>query len=168
MTEEPERNNLSMNFIKSLRELLLNLLFPRRCPVCDHPVAPFDSLVCTSCKQTFTYIKQPYCLKCGKPLAREEQEYCHDCTTHRHLFDRGLALFEYKSVSDSIYRFKYKGRQEYAAYYASCMTKKLQDFITNCQADALIPVPIHKSRRYQRGYNQAEALAREQIGRAHV
>jgi ComF family protein len=164
MTEEPERNNLSMNFIKSLRELLLNLLFPRRCPVCDHPVAPFDSLVCTSCKQTFTYIKQPYCLKCGKPLAREEQEYCHDCTTHRHLFDRGLALFEYKSVSDSIYRFKYKGRQEYAAYYASCMTKKLQDFITNCQADALIPVPIHKSRRYQRGYNQAEALARELSG----
>ena len=37
----------------------------------------------------------------------------------------------------------------------------MRDFIAGCHADALVPVPIHKSRRYQRGYNQAEVLARE-------
>lgn len=150
-----------MNFIKSLRELFLNLLFPRRCPVCDRPVAPFGSLVCASCEQTFTYIEQPYCLKCGKPLTHEEQEYCHDCGVHRHLFDRGLALYQYQDVSDSLYRFKYKGRQEYAAYYAFCMALRCRAFIAGCHPDALVPVPIHKSRCHQRGYNQAERLARE-------
>lgn len=150
-----------MNRIKSLREFFLDLLFPRRCPVCDRPVAPFGSLVCASCGQTFQYIKQPYCLKCGKPLAREEQEYCRDCRAQRHFFDRGMAVFEYKSISDSLYRFKYKGRQEYAAYYAHCMTEKCKRFMEECRPDALVPVPIHKSRRYQRGYNQAEVLARE-------
>ena len=150
-----------MSFIQSLRDLILDLLFPRRCPVCDRPVAPFGRLICTSCEQIFTYIKQPYCLKCGKPLVHEVQEYCQDCTIRRHLFDRGRAVFEYKSISDSLYRFKYKGRQEYAAYYASCMADKMRDFIAGCHADALVPVPIHKSRRYQRGYNQAEVLARE-------
>lgn len=150
-----------MNYIKSLRDLILDLLFPRRCPVCDRPVAPFGRLVCASCEQTFAYIRQPCCLKCGKPLVQEEQEYCRDCTAHRHLFDRGRALFEYKSVADSLYRFKYKGRQEYAAYYAYCMAGKLREFIEECHADAFVPVPVHKSRRYQRGYNQAEVLARE-------
>ena len=97
-----------MSFIQSLRDLILDLLFPRRCPVCDRPVAPFGRLICTSCEQIFTYIKQPYCLKCGKPLVHEEQEYCQDCTIRRHLFDRGRAVFEYKSIWDSLYRFKYK------------------------------------------------------------
>lgn len=150
-----------MNCIKSLREFFLDLLFPRRCPVCDRPVAPFGSLVCATCEQTFKYIKQPYCLKCGKPLAKEETEYCHDCRVRKHFFDRGVALFEYKSISDSLYRFKYKGRQEYAAYYAFCMAEKCRKFLEECRPDALVPVPIHKSRRYQRGYNQAEVLARE-------
>lgn len=150
-----------MNFIKSLRELFLDLMFPRRCPVCDRPVAPFGSLVCTACEQTITYIRQLVCFKCGKPLMREEQEYCHDCAVQRHFFDRGIALFEYKSVADSLYRFKYKGRQEYGAYYASCMAKRCSGFIKACRPDALVPVPIHKSRRYMRGYNQAEVLARE-------
>lgn len=150
-----------MKRIKSLREFFLDLLFPRRCPVCDRPVAPFGSLVCASCEQTFQYIKQPFCLKCGKPLAQEEKEYCHDCSVQKHYFDRGMALFEYKSISDSLYRFKYKGRQEYASYYASCMADKGRKFIEECRPDALVPVPIHKSRRYQRGYNQAEVLARE-------
>lgn len=150
-----------MNHIKSLREFFLDLLFPRRCPVCDRPVAPFGSLVCASCEQTFQYIKQPCCLKCGKPLAQEEQEYCHDCSVHRHYFDRGMALFEYKSISGSLYRFKYKGRQEYAAYYAFRMAENCKRFIEECRPDALVPVPIHKSRRYRRGYNQAEVLARE-------
>ena len=100
-------------------------------------------------------------MKCGKELEEEEVEYCGDCMRQRHLFDRGRALFDYKSMSDSIYRFKYKGRQEYAAYYAECMSVRLGEWIRQCRPDALVPVPIHSSKRYVRGYNQAEVLARE-------
>ena len=100
-------------------------------------------------------------MKCGKELAEEEEEYCTDCRRHRHLFDRGRALFVYKSISDSIYRFKYKGRREYAAYYAECMAERLGEWIVRCRPDALVPVPIHNSKRHVRGYNQAEALAKE-------
>lgn len=103
-------------------------------------------------------------MKCGKKLADAQTEYCGDCMRRRHLFDRGRALYAYKSVSDSIYRFKYKGRQEYAAYYAACIERELGDWIRRCGADALVPVPIHTSRRRRRGYNQAEVLAKE-LGR---
>lgn len=139
----------------------LNLVFPRRCPVCDEPVKPWTALICKDCAQIPAYIEPPYCMKCGKHLEREEKEYCRDCSLRSHIFDKGRSLFAYKSISASIARFKYKGRQEYAAYYAACMTKRLGSFISDCGAQALIPVPLHKSRLRHRGYNQAAALARE-------
>lgn len=143
---------------------LADILYPRRCPVCDRAVSPFGSLVCETCKNKFTYVRQPFCMKCGKELSEETKEYCSDCMRRRHLFDRGRAVYAYKSVSDSIFRFKYKGRQEYGVYYAACTVASLGKWIAKCRPDALIPVPIHASKRRVRGYNQAEVLARE-IGR---
>ena len=107
-------------------------------------------------------------MKCGKELESEEVEYCSDCMRNRHLFDRGRAVFTYKSVSDSIYRYKYQGRQEYAAYYAECMTERLGQWIVQRRADALIPVPVHSSKLHVRGYNQAEVLAKELGSILHI
>ena len=149
---------------KTFQGILLDILYPRRCPVCDRAVKPFGSLICEACKEEFGYIREPYCMKCGKELEKEESEYCGDCMHHRHLFDSGRAVFAYKDMSDSIYRFKYKGRQEYAAYYAECMAKQLGEWIMRCRPDALVPVPVHSSKKRMRGYNQAEVLARE-LGR---
>lgn len=146
---------------KTFQGILLDILYPRRCPVCDRAVKPFGSLVCETCKEEFRYIREPYCMKCGKELEKEETEYCGDCMRHRHLFDGGRAVFAYKDMSDSIYRFKYKGRQEYAAYYAECIVKRLGEWIMRCRPDALVPVPVHSGKKRMRGYNQAEVLARE-------
>lgn len=150
-----------ISHLRTAAETVLDLFFPRRCPVCDEPVKPWNALICKECAPIPVCIEPPFCLKCGKHLNREEKEYCRDCTVHSHLFDRGRALFAYKSISSSIARFKYAGRQEYAAFYAACMADRLGTFIGDCRAQALIPVPLHKSRLRHRGYNQAEALARE-------
>ena len=107
-------------------------------------------------------------MKCGKELSDGEREYCADCAGRRHLFDSGRALFAYKSMSDSIYRFKYRGRQEYAKYYAACMAGRMGDWILRCRPDALVPVPVHASKRRDRGYNQAEVLARELGAILHI
>ena len=146
----------------------VTLLFPRRCPVCDEPVRPWNVLICKECAPKLTYIKPPYCCKCGKHIGDSGKEYCDDCAAHPHLFDSGRALFSYRSVSASIARFKYRGRREYAACYASCIQKQLGDFIRACRADALVPVPLHKSRYKKRGYNQAQALAEELSARTGI
>ncbi len=71
---------------------LTDIFYPRRCPVCDRAVRPFGSLVCETCQSEFVRIRQPYCLKCGKELSAETEEYCGDCMRRRHLFDSGRAL----------------------------------------------------------------------------
>lgn len=145
---------------RKIRERILDLLFPRRCPVCDKPVKPFGKLICETCRHEPVYIRGPKCMKCGKALNREETEYCGDCRKIRHEYDTGRAVFSYGSVSDAIYRFKYRGRQEYADYFAACMEKSLGSWLRENHVQALVPVPIHAGRRRMRGYNQAELLAK--------
>lgn len=139
---------------------LLDLVFPRRCPICDEVVGGTGQLICEGCKGAVMYVTGAVCLKCGKKLATEEEEYCYDCAKRPHYYKSGTAPFEYKSVSSAIYRFKYKGRQEYADFFGEELAKHLKGYLKEWKPDALIPVPIHASRRNKRGYNQAEVLAR--------
>lgn len=142
-------------------DTVLSILYPRRCPVCDKPVKPWNALICRECEPSLSYIKPPRCMKCGKHIGDGGKEYCADCAGRSHLYESGRALFAYSDVSDSIARFKYHGRREYASFYAARMAEALGDFIRDCRADAFVPVPLHKSRRRKRGYNQAEVLAKE-------
>lgn len=140
---------------------LLDMIYPRRCPACDGIVPSGDGLICRGCVKRLPYIKEPYCMKCGKELRHEEEEYCEDCRKREHVYTAGRALFSYNEVMQrSVSAFKYKGRQEYAVFYGSEMAKHFKQQLKRWGAQVLIPVPVHKSRYRQRGYNQAALLAK--------
>ncbi|MDO5131468.1 MAG: ComF family protein [Eubacteriales bacterium] len=104
------------------------LVFPRRCPVCDRPVQPFGALICRGCEETLVKVRAPVCRRCGKPLGHGDGDLCRDCCRCDHVFDRGCAVYTYHSAAGGIFRFKYGGRREYAAWYGKCMAEKLLDF----------------------------------------
>lgn len=145
--------------ISKVKETILQLLFPRRCPVCDGIVRPFGEKICLECLPKLKPVTSPWCMRCGKKLTGE-REFCRDCMSGRHKYDRARTLYEYQSVSNSIYRFKYGGRQEYADFFGEEMGRLLGDFIRGAQPDALVPVPLHRKKFKARGYNQAACLAR--------
>lgn len=92
----------------------------------------------------------------------QEEEFCGDCLGKSASFEYGYSLFVYNSsLQDSIGRFKYHGRREYASFYAEELYREYGEWISQTGAEALIPVPIHKNRFRTRGYNQAELIARE-------
>ncbi len=145
-----------------LFEVLLDMLFPRRCPVCHEIIVPACRRVCVDCEQRLVPVTEPYCMKCGKPVRKEEEEYCRECRGKEQSFTEGRAVFIYDEImKKSIYRFKYGGRQEYAAFYAHEIERCLGEKIRGWSAQALIPIPLHKSRLNGRGYNQAELIAKE-------
>lgn len=147
-----------------IKEQILQLIFPRRCPVCDEIVRPQGQKVCADCRTKLRLLTPPWCLRCGKKL-HEEGELCADCRRREHNFIRGRALYEYADAAPSIYRMKYGKRQEYAEYFGEEIACYLGDFIRKVNPDGLIPVPLHKKRRRKRGYNQAELLA-QAVGRS--
>lgn len=147
-----------------LYKLLLQLVYPLRCPVCDGIVTPMGERICLKCIPKLKYITPPWCLKCGKKLGETEREYCHDCSVGKHAFIQGRALYEYRSIAGSLYRFKYSGRREYAGFYGEEIARYLGGFIRQVNPDGLIPVPMYSGKQRKRGYNQAALLARE-VGR---
>lgn len=140
-----------------------DLLFPRRCPICDEPVRPFGALICDACRDVPVRIKAPVCRACGKEVA-PWQDYCSDCSRRPHAYERGCAVYHYRSVSASLYRFKYKGRAEYAEYYGRCMAERVREMGGWSGFDYVVPVPVSAERLRKRGYNQAGLMA-EVLGR---
>lgn len=148
---------------------LIDLIFPPRCVVCDGILKSHETGVCASCVGGLHRIGAPWCMKCGKEVRGEDTVYCSDCLTHRRDFDSGRSLFLYNEpMRKSIYRFKYNGRKEYAAYYGQELASSLGDWIRFVAPDAIIPVPIHEKRLKKRGYNQAELIGRALSRHVHV
>ncbi len=140
---------------------VIDMLYPRRCPICGDIVHPRGELVCISCRAKPKLIEEPRCKKCSKPIESEEKEYCHDCETKQHHYVKGYALWVYDAVlKKSITDFKFHGRREYSDFYIDELIKRYGSEIKRVAPDVLVPVPIHKSKLVQRGYNQADILAR--------
>lgn len=139
---------------------LISWIYPRRCALCDEVISSKE-LVCKSCLGKIRPLSGETCSKCGKLLQDTSKLYCYDCSRKIHYYDRGYAIFEYRDVKESLIRFKYYGRVEYARYYAMCAYSRYGDLFKSLKPDALIPVPIHKKREIKRGYNQAAVLAKE-------
>lgn len=147
-------------------EKILNILYPRRCPICDKIVNQAAGKICRECRKKIPYIREPRCRKCSKPLMKNEQEYCCDCENKTHIYKKGLALVEHKgAVRKSIYRIKYNNKREYLDFYSEEIVKRYGEIIKKWNPDAIIPVPLHKKREIKRGYNQALLLAKK-IGAA--
>lgn len=148
---------------------LLHILYPVRCPFCDKIISvPFlekKYSICSRCLEEIEYVREPACKKCGKPIENEREEFCQDCRKTTHYFVQGKAVWVYKgAVKKSIYRLKYGNRREYATTYAQEIVQQYGYWIKKKQIQGIIPIPLHKKRRRERGYNQAELIARE-IGR---
>lgn len=144
---------------------IIDVIFPLRCPVCDRPVPYFDRQrgICPECEKGFLLIRGARCCLCGRMLAGKEEELCGDCRLkgRRHYYTKGLALYEYNdAMRKAIYRFKYEGRREYAGYFGKIMARQFGNAVRRAGVEGIIPVPLHRKREKERGYNQAELLAR--------
>lgn len=162
------------------------VLFPQRCPACGQ-VLERDLFVlwedmfpeqsrnrqkgpagnrkrnpwfCDGCQGKWKVIREPFCKKCGKKLRKAEAEYCTDCRKIRHLFQKNRALWEYGgSVKEMLHRFKYSGCTDYAEAIGWELSCHFGEWIKKEGIQVVIPVPLHRTRRRKRGYNQAEKLA---------
>lgn len=154
--------------VLSITGRVLDIFFPHRCAICDRALASGEKYLCGRCTGRLEYTGEEYCLRCGRPVG-ETEEYCKACTGKGASYCSGRSLFLYNAVlKESIIRFKYHGRQEYAAFYADEMYHAFGGWLGKIKPDALVPVPIHKERYRKRGFNQAELLAKELGKRSNI
>lgn len=140
---------------------ILDIIYPVRCPLCGEIVVPKGNKICPDCKGKLPYIREPRCMKCSKPLEQEEKEYCSDCERKAYQFDKGYAIWSYNDrMKQSIANFKYHSKKEYAEFYIEEIIENYLDKISRMHVDLIVPIPIHRSKLLERGYNQADLLAK--------
>jgi len=130
--------------------------------------------LCDDCMENFRWAESNCCEICGRPVG-DHHKRCADCMEKQRYFDKGFCCFAYGSREKSpVFQFKY-GRKSYMARpLAQIMADKIRMEIARRDGeiffDCIIPVPIHESRMSERGFNQAELLARflsQEIGVAY-
>ncbi len=140
---------------------ILDMIYPARCPICGEIVIPKGRLICKACEDKPSLVTEPRCKKCSKPIELYEKEYCSDCERRGYHYDYGFSVWVYDDVmKQSIANYKYHNKKEYSAYYISEVLRNYGDRIQKLLPDAIVPVPVHISKYMERGYNQADILAR--------
>ncbi len=139
----------------------LDLLFPPSCPSCKTVTGNTDKPLCGECFSQLKFIKTPYCSCCGRILSGgEENHLCGDCIKSSWAFDKARSIFSYEDViAGLIHNLKYFGETTgiETIGWVSRQTAIIDDFDNS---DFIIPVPLHIKRLRQRGFNQAQVLAK--------
>ena len=147
---------------RGIPSLLLDVLYPPRCPLCGESMPP-GQRIHASCVEKIPRISGNRCEKCGKPTHPGER-LCSDCMEVSHRFDEGLGAFLYDGmIRDALLALKFRGKKEYADMLGLLTAMEAESFLKANRTELLVPVPMHPRKKRIRGYNQAEVLA-ERIG----
>ena len=126
---------------------ILNLFFPKICAGCELLLLESENIICTECRHSapltnfHNYSNNEAFLKF---YGRLEIEYAS-----------ALLYFQKKGiVQELIHKLKYKGQQEIGETIGYWYAEELKNVEILKSIDYIIPVPIHKKRLKQRGYNQ--------------
>jgi ComF family protein len=151
--------------MRALADALLAVLLAPRCAACSAPLdRPTLGPVCPACWHSILPLTPPLCDLCGDPLPSWRVislplTRCARCRRLSRSIDRSRAVGAYDGALRSIvHALKYDGRRSLAKPLGALMQTRGAEVLSD--ADLAVPVPLHASRRRERGFNQAEDLAR--------
>ena len=152
--------------MRSLADALLAVLLAPGCAACTRALdRPTSGPVCAACWNSILPLTPPLCDRCGDPLPSWRQislplALCARCRRVSRPIDRSRAIGAYDGALRSIvHAFKYEGRRSLARPLGALMKSRGAGVLSG--AAAVVPVPLHPARRRERGFNQAEDLARQ-------
>lgn len=138
-------------------------LLPCRCLLCASDSG--NQLLCMGCHMALPYsAHRQLCQQCGLQL--ESLSFvCGHCLAHPPAFSRCIIPFAYEFPVDGlIHGFKYRRQLANGKLLSQLLLDDIKHHAQGdaawCSPDLLIPAPMHWLRRWQRGFNQAEFLAR--------
>jgi len=147
--------------LRAVRASLLSLTYPRQCRVCTGPADDIDDgdACCNCWARTRIFSgSEMLCIKCGAFFdhrANARPVSCHRCDDHR--YDRALALGIYElALAASVIALK--STPHLPGRVAGLIRDAAQKPDLR-HHDVVIPVPLSKNRRLERGFNQAEIIA---------
>lgn len=124
----------------NLLNIILDLIYPPKCPFCGHVLEQGEVDLCFACQRTLPWTE-------GQNPA---VDFCDVCLSPLHYRD-GVRL--------AVHRYKFSYGRVHSRFFGELMAQCLGDRLSE-PVDAVVWVPLSRKRRRHRGYDQAELLAR--------
>lgn len=143
-----------------------SLVFPWECPICGADAEGAGAPFCADCRAELIGAAGAACPRCAMPVGSwaVRPEGCGECLGRRPGFDAAVALGPYQGpIRDLCLKLKHEGNGWIAPWLAGVLVEArapLREEAGRSLGAWVVPVPLHWRRRWVRGYNQAEGLAR--------
>ena len=156
---------------RNIGKYLLNVVLPRTCAHCSADLHYLETRpLCPGCSGELEPTPELLCEICGLPLPDGGQA-CYDCrgAGDRRALELARAAFVFNPALRSVvHGFKYRGREDLAAFLAGEMAAALPRFPELAPYNFCAAVPLHPAKLRERGFNQAELLAKELAARGNL
>ena len=140
--------------VVKFKRIALDLLFPQWCLGCGRE----GDYICPNCRRSLASISPPICPGCGKP--QPDENPCPSCSAGNSVIDGIRAPFVFEGViRRAIHELKYRNLRALASPLADLLYHYLEE--NPVPGEVLVPVPLHRKRFTERGYNQSVLLAKE-------
>lgn len=144
-------------FFSQTREVILDILFPPICLVCETrlPIQEKGKYICAACLAAITINTTLTCPSCGARMA-EQKKICHKDVPYRLA---AATRYDDERVRRLIWELKYRGKTVAAKPIAAIVATHLASLPLNLSSYVVIPVPLYPSRERERGFNQSKLIA---------
>ena len=142
---------------------LKEIVYPPLCLVCDADLDGPAGNFCPTCAYEIVAVDQPACQRCGARVGpyTDTSQGCPTCLRAELRFDAAIRLGLYEGkLRELCLSFKSVQNELLGPALTRLFMKFQGDALRAVQADMVVGVPLHFVRRFLRGFNQAESLAR--------
>ena len=130
----------------------VSLLFPELCPACQASLVANEQIICSDCRYNLPYTN--FHLQPDNIVAQQFYGKINVSAAYAlYYFTKG------GKVQNLMHHFKYKGMQEIGVLLGNVAGTQLMENPVFNTVDFIVPVPLHKSRLKERGYNQSTCFA---------
>ncbi len=139
-------------------ETAVSFIYPAQCRVCEKIIG-IESVpyVCDTCWTNIDIISPPWCEICGIPNA---EGICADCATKPPQYGKLRTIGIYHgTLQHLIHLYKFEKRTNLVKHLGQLIIANLPNDFSFDEYDYILPIPIHKKRLRERGFNQTMLLA---------
>ena len=154
-----------MSIVRSALHSLGELVWPRDCLLCDAAMPPEPSSVCLcpACRTAIGSDPFSTCPRCASSIGPHipDSEDCPRCRTEKFHFASAQRLGVYDGrLRDAVLKIKNPGQEMLAESLGLFWGGRSRDRLLHSDPQVVVPVPLHWRRRWSRGFNQSDSLAR--------